>query len=184
MKKTMILIALAIAFAASAFKIAEDKLTSKNVHINFYSHTAVEDITADNFKAVSTLDKSTGEVVFSVPMQSFEFEKALMQKHFNGKDFLNTKKYPKAKFVGKITNISSINFTKDGQYPATVTGEMTIKNVTKTITEKGTVTVKGTSIQVDTKMKLALADYGITFKKGKPSTNIAKELDVTVKADY
>jgi hypothetical protein len=29
-----------------------------------------------------------------------------------------------------------------------------------------------------------LADYGITFKKGKPSTNVAKEIEVSVTAGY
>jgi len=32
---------------------------------------------------VSTLDSKTGEMVFSVPIQSFEFEKSMMQKHFS-----------------------------------------------------------------------------------------------------
>ncbi len=184
MKKTAIILLVAIATAFMAFKTADDKLVSKNVHINFFSHTDVEDITADNYKAVSTIDKTTGEVVFSVPMQSFEFEKALMQKHFNSKSFLHTKKFPKSKFVGKITNLSSINFNKDGVYPATVTGNLTLKDVTKSVTETGTVTVKGGSIEVNTKMKVKLADYGITFSDGKPSTNIAKELDVKVTSTY
>ncbi|MBK7683931.1 MAG: YceI family protein [Bacteroidetes bacterium] len=81
-------------------------------------------------------------MVYSVPMQSFEFEKALMQKHFNSGDFLNTKKFPKAKFVGKITNLSNINFTKDGTYPATASGELTIKDISKSVSEKGTILLR------------------------------------------
>lgn len=160
------------------------KMSSKKTSISFYSHTAVEDIKSQNTASVSILNSTTGDVVFSVPMQSFEFEKALMQKHFNSSDFLDTKKEPKAKLVGKITNLNDINFTKNGTYNATILGEMTIKGVAKSFSEKATVTVNGTSIILNSKFEITLADYGIAFKKGKPSTNIAKTIETTVIAEY
>lgn len=185
MKKSSYFLLVPVAILAlSAFKPEVGKLVSKATHISFFSHTAVEDITANNYKVVSTLETTTGDVVFSIPMQSFEFEKALMQEHFNGKDFLNTKAFPKAKFDGKITNISLVDFAKDGSYEVTVSGNLTIKDVTKPITEKGTITISGGKVNAKTKFKLVLADYGVTFKKGKPSTNIAKEIEVTLTADY
>lgn len=167
-----------------AMKPAEDKLVSEKGHVNIYSHTSAEDISADNYKVTSTLNTENGDVVMVFPMQSFEFKKALMQKHFNGKDFLDTKKYPKAKFVGSITNLSEINFTKDGTYKAKVKGELTIKGVTNTINENGTVKVSDGKITLDAKSKVVLADYKIAFEKGKPSTNVAKEIDVTLKAEF
>ena len=160
------------------------KLVSTKTHIRFFSTTPVENIEAHNYKAISTIDTQTGEVVFSVPMQSFEFQKSLMQKHFNQPDFLDTKKYPKAKMVGKITNLSEIDFKKNGTYTALVSGTMTIKDVSKPIEEKGTIVVNGDKIEVQTKFNLSLADYGITFKKGKPATNIAKTVEVSVEASY
>lgn len=189
MKKLSYVMILGLALAMIAFKpVADtsvaDKLVSKNVHISFYSHTVAEDITAHNYKVVSTLDPATGEVVFSIPMQSFEFEKALMQKHFNSYDFLDTKTFPKAKFTGTITNLHAINFTKEGTYNANVEGELTIKGVTKPVKEEGTITVNGNHIKVQTKMKVMLSDYDITFTKGKPSTNVAKEVEATVNAEY
>lgn len=168
----------------AAFRPVAGKLVSRNAHISFFSHTTLEDITANNYKVVSTLETSTGDVVFSVPMQSFEFEKALMQEHYNSKDFLNTKEFPKAKFEGKISNVSSVNFSQDGTYEAEVTGSMTIKGVTKPVTTKGTITIKEGKVNTFTKFNLVLADYGIAFKKGKPSTNVAKEIEITLHADY
>ena len=84
MKKLIFVFAVA-GFVAitTAFTPLNGKLVSKTGHISFFSHTAVEDITANNYKVVSTIDLSSGEVVFSVPMQSFEFEKAKMQQHYN-----------------------------------------------------------------------------------------------------
>lgn len=183
-KVNMFLTMLLLAGSITVFSQGSGKLVSNKTFIKFYSHTSVEDIQATNTSAVSTINPETGDVVFSVPMQGFQFEKELMQKHFNSANFLDTKKFPKAKFTGKITNLDEVNFTTDGTYAANVTGDMTIKGVTKKLTEKGTVTVKGNTVSVETKFNLTLADFGITFKKGKPSTNIAKTIEVTAKAEY
>jgi polyisoprenoid-binding protein YceI len=185
MKKTIFSLAIAgILVLSSAFSIVGDKLVSKSGHVSFYSHTTLEDISADNYKLVSTLETGTGEMVFSVPMQSFEFEKSAMQKHFNSSKFLDTKKFPKSKFIGKITNLSDINFSSDGTYTANVTGDLSIHGVTKSITENATITVNGTKITVDVALSIILADYNIAFKKGKPSTNIAKTIDAKIKAEF
>jgi polyisoprenoid-binding protein YceI len=184
MKSFKILAFTMIVLLVAAFTVKEQKLVSKNVHISFFSYTPVEDITAHNYKVVSTLDKATGEVVFSVPMQSFEFEKALMQKHYNSDKFLDTKEFPKAKLTGKITNLGDIDFKKDGTYQANVKGELTIKGKTNPISEPGTITIKNGSVSVATKFNIVLADYGITFAKGKPATNIAKEIEISVEGDY
>jgi len=83
MKKTILSIMVAgLVAITTAFTPAGGKLVSKTGHINFFSHTDVEDITANNYKVVSTLDPSTGNVVFSVPMQAFEFESAPKRKKF------------------------------------------------------------------------------------------------------
>ena len=185
MKKTSILLfSLLMLLTISAYGQTDEKLVSSKTHMKFYSHTAVEDIEANNYASVSTINTETGEVVFSVPMQSFEFEKSQMQKHYNSDNFLDTKEYPKAKLKGKITNLSDVDFTKDGTYPVMVEGELTIKGKTNSISEKGTIEVKGNSVKVQSKFNINLADYGITFAKGKPSTNIAKEVEVTVHAEY
>lgn len=184
MKKVSLIAIVLSLFVLSAFTVAQDKLISKDTHISFFSHTSVEDITANNYKVVSTLDTSTGAIVYSVPMQSFEFEKALMQKHYNSKKFLDTKTYPKAKFIGKITNIANVDFTKNGTYEANVTGDLTIKDKTNSVNEKATITVEDSKVSLNTKMNLTLSNYGVTFSGGKPSKNIAKELEVTVKAVY
>lgn len=107
-----------------------------------------------------------------------------MQEHYNSKDFLNTKKFPKAKFDGKISTISAVNFDQDGTYNVDVTGNMTIKETTRPVSTKGTITIKAGKVSAYTMFNLLLADYGIAFKKGKPSTNVAKEIEITVHADY
>lgn len=181
--KTRKLLLLAAIPATLAFApLPSGKLVSRAVQVEFFSTTPIEDIRAVNNSGTGTIDPATGEVVFSIPMQGFEFEKALMQKHFNSDKFLDTQKYPKAKFKGTITDLAGIDFHKDGTYTANVRGEMTIKDKTNPVTTKGTVVVKGGEVAIESKFPLTLAEYGVAFEKGKPSTNIAKTVDVTVKA--
>jgi len=185
MKKTTILSILAVVvISLTSITASAQKLVSSTTHFKFFSTTPAEDIEANNYKAVGTIETSTGDLVFSVPMQSFEFEKALMQEHFNSKKFLDTKANPKAKLVGKITDLSKVNFTKDGSYPVNVTGNLTINGVTNAINEKATISVKSGKISLMSKLNVTLADYEVAFKKGKPSTNIAKTVEVTVHANY
>lgn len=173
-----------IALLIFSISITAQKQVSTKTHFKFFSSTPAEDIEANNYAAVGTINLSNGEIVFSVPMQSFEFEKALMQKHFNSKKFLNTKANPKAKLNGKITNLGDVDFTSDGTYEVEVSGDLTINGVTNTITEHATIEVKNGNVSLNTNFDLTLADYKIAFKKGKPSTNIAKTVAVTVAAVY
>lgn len=184
MKKALSTIVAMSVFALIAFTPAVNKLVSSKTHVKFFSTTSAEDIEAHNYKSVSTLDPKTGDVVFSVPMQSFEFEKALMQKHYNSDKFLNTKAHPKAKLIAKITNLSDVDFEKNGTYTANLKGEMTIKGKTNPFSNQGTITVNGSGIKSNSKFNIRLADYGVAFEKGKPSTNIAKTIEVTVEAEY
>lgn len=180
MKKIVTIIALV---TISLTAVAQKQTTTKT-HFKFFSTTPAENIEANNYASVGTLDTSNGDIVFSVPMQSFEFEKALMQEHFNSKKFLDTKTNPKAKLVGKIANLDQVNFAKDGSYVAEVEGDLTINGVTNAVKEKATITVKQGNIELKSKFNITLEDYKVAFKKGKPSTNIAKTVEITVEATY
>ena len=176
---------LATAAALLALPLAQAaKLVTQSAQITFFSSTPAEDIKSVNNSVVSSLDPATGAVAYSVPMQSFEFEKALMQKHFNQPKFLDTKAHPHATFKGRIVNLAEIDFSKDGTYPATIAGVLNIKGADKEVSETGTLTVKGGEVIAEAKFNLTLADFGVTFIEGKPSKNIAKIVEVTVKAPY
>ena len=181
MKKTLLAIALAL---TTVFVFAQEKKVTKTAHAKFHSHTALEDITSSNYKVTSTFTPSTGVFVFSVPMQSFELSPSLRQKHFNSSKFLDTKQFPKAKFKGQITDLTVVDFTKDGVYNVVVKGNLEIHGVKNKVTEKGILTVKNGSISVSSTFPISLADYGVSFTKGKPSKNIAKTVEITIEATY
>jgi hypothetical protein len=148
-------ISLCIISAASAQKYA-----TKNGKISIFSQTPVERIEAHNNQTNSALDISNGDFVFKTLIRGFEFEKALMQEHFN-ENYMESDKYPNSIFKGKITNLKDINFTRDGKYNIVVEGDLTIHNVTQKVSVKGSLEVKGNTIQADTKFNVLLKDYNI-----------------------
>ena len=183
-KTSLFSVTAAIFISLTSITTTAQKLVSSKTHFKFFSTTPAEDIEANNYKTVGTIETGTGEIVFSVPMQSFEFEKSLMQEHFNSKKFLDTKTNPKAKLVGKITDLTQVDFVKDGSYDVEVQGDLTINGVTKSIKEKANITVIGGKVALETVFNITLVDYEIAFEKGKPSTNVAKIIEVTAIANY
>lgn len=166
--------------------LAQQKYVTRAGHANIFSHTVAEDISADNYKVTSTINTETGEMVFVIPVQAFEFEKALMQKHFNQENFMNSSVYPKIKFVGKITNLSDVKWDTNGEYQVNVEGDLTIRDVTKTISEKGTIIVKGDEItakSIFTVMQITEYHVGKPTSKSKEN-NVADNIKVTYKGVY
>jgi polyisoprenoid-binding protein YceI len=159
MKKLIVLLAVAVLGTTSVF--AQDYLT-RNGKISFHSSTPIEDIDAVNNEVVSTLNTKTGEFAFRVAILGFKFDAVDMQKHFNGETYMNSAKYPKASFTGKITDLSKVDLTKDGSYNVSVAGNLTIKDVTKPVTATGTVTVKGGKITARSEFKIKRAEYNVT----------------------
>ncbi|MFK7971972.1 MAG: YceI family protein [Bacteroidia bacterium] len=179
MKKALFILTLSLLVAAPTFA---QKLITKTASVKFYSHTPVEDIEANNIQVLSVLNTENGQVAFSMLMKSFEFDKALMQEHFNEK-YVESSQFPKATFKGKITNLSEINFKKDGTYEAKVTGTMTIHGESQEVTTTGTITVKKGTISLSSKFNVSPGDYAITIP-GVVAEKISKEIEVTVNAEY
>ena len=167
------LIAMILAFSGQA-----QKYVTKNGFIRFYSDTPVEKIEAINRQVNAATDISTGDFVFRVLMKSFTFEKALMQEHFN-ENYVESDKFPNATFLGKIINIKDVNIAKNGIYPVTVEGKLTMHGETKQVSEKGTFEVKDGKLIGKAKFNITLSDYKISI----PNTsinNISKTVEITV----
>ena len=158
------------------------KFMTKNGYIGFFSHTPMEDIKGDNNQVAGVLDISNGDMVFQVLIKSFHFDRALMEEHFN-ENYMESEKFPKATFKGKITNLSSVNFTKNGTYDVTVEGDLTIRDATNKINTKGTIEVITGGINANSKFLINPEDYKINIP-GVVREKIAKNLEVTVTMKY
>ena len=174
MKKIVITIVLLVAISG----VYAQKYITKTGHIKFYSHTKVEDIEANNKSVNAALDIKTGEMVVKVLMKSFDFEKALMQQHFN-ENYVESHIYPNATFEGKVINISSVDLTNKGKHEVEIEGNLTIHDVTKPIKEKAILTVTDNGIKGFAVFNVKVADYEIKIPK-MVTSKIAEEIEVTV----
>ncbi|WP_187262972.1 YceI family protein [Pontibacter beigongshangensis] len=162
--------------------VAQERYFTKTGHISFFSKAPLEDIVAHNREVVSLVDFKTGEMVFTVPMRAFQFRKSLMQQHFN-ENYIESDKYPKAYFRGKVNNIAAVNLAADNTYKVLVEGTLTIHGVAKPIRTEGTFQVKGGQVTGRSTFTVAPADYDITIPL-LVREHIAKTIDITVDMLY
>lgn len=175
-KKILIILALIV---IAANMDGQGKYMTRSGYIWFYSHTPVEDIKAHNRQAACILNTETGEIAVTLLMKSFEFKKALMQEHFN-ENYVESDKFPKASFQGKVQDASSVDFSSPGEYEVPVSGSLTIHGVTNEIETEVTLNIKADGpIKASTMFLVKPADYDIEIPKV-VRENIAKEIEVHV----
>jgi hypothetical protein len=169
-------------FLTIALAVNAQKYMTKNGFIGFFSQTPMENIKGDNNQVAGVLDISTGEMVFQALIKSFHFDRALLEEHFN-ENYMESDKFPKSSFKGKIKNLSNVNFSKNGIYDVTVEGELTIHDATNKISAKGTIEVVTGGINANSKFNIVPEDYKINIP-GVVREKINKNLEVTVTMKY
>jgi hypothetical protein len=174
--KRIFLLLLLIAYAIVA--IAQNRYITRTGHISFFSKAPLENIEAHNYQANSVLDIGTGEFAFSVLMRGFQFEKALMQEHFN-ENFIESHLYPRASFTGRIQDFENVVLEEGVENKVVVVGELKIREITKPVTAEGTLQRKGNKIIGKSTFPVTVADYEIHIPRV-VRNNIAEVVDVTV----
>lgn len=155
------------------------KYITKTGHIRFFSSAPLEDIEANNYQVNAAIDANTGQLVFKVLMKAFQFEKALMQEHFN-ENYVNSDKFPNATFDGKVVNIEEIDFEAPGEYEAQIEGKLTIKGETNKVSDKGTFKIiDNDNVEGKTVFMIKLDDYDIKIP-GAVIDNISETIEITV----
>ncbi len=179
MKRTLIVVVL---FVLTIPVFSQKRYFTKSGQINFAAGTSVEDIDGINKSTTSVFDAVSGQLEFAVLVKGFEFKRALMQEHFN-ENYMESDKYPKSIFKGKISNIDKVNFQKDGSYPVTVKGVLDMHGVKKEIETTGTFKVAGEAVHSDASFTVLLEDYKIAI----PSLvkdKISKTVTIKVNCNY
>ena len=175
MKKFTLILLL---FLSTTVVFAQNKYFTKTGIIIFESDAPLEEIKAENRRVVSIFDDSTGQIEFSLLIRSFEFKKALMQEHFN-EEYMESDKYPKSEFKGKILNIDEVDFNKDGEYTVKVSGKLTMHGETNDVETNGVFIVKNGEISANAKFSVLVEDYKIKIPS-LMAKNIAEEIDITI----
>ena len=155
---------------------------TKNGSISFFSKTVLENIDAENNQVISVLNVETGALQFSLLNNAFHFPKAKMEADFN-EDYMESDKYSRSTFKGTITNLSDVNFNKDGSYPVKVNGDLTVHGVTKNISAPGTIVIKNGNVSATSSFKVLVSDYQIKIPSI-VSNKIGESIEVKVACNY
>lgn len=155
------------------------KYSLEKSKVVFFSEAAIENIEATNTKSASIFNVTTSEIVFSIPIAEFEFEKALMKEHFN-ETYLESEKYPKALFQGKL---SGYNSQSSALQSVNGIGKLTIHGVTREVEIPGSVETIDGKLIAKSKFMIHLKDYKVKIPK-LLWQNIAEDVEVTVEFIY
>ena len=177
MKKTILIVTM-IAFSSALF--AQTKKTT-SATVAFDATTALDALPkAENKTVIAEVDTKSGQIGFEAAVKNFAFTNPTIQAHFNEERWLNSDKYPAFTFMGKINDVTKYNFSKNGVYNVTVTGQMTIKDKTNVVTTPATIEVKNGTLVATASFAITLADYGVQVGN---SGKIAGEPKITVSAE-
>jgi polyisoprenoid-binding protein YceI len=160
------------------------KKTTTSAVVSFDATTAIDALPkAENKTVVAALDTKTGSLAFEANVKNFAFSNPMIQDHFNGEKWLNSSAHPTFTYKGKITNLSEINFAKDGTYKAKTEGVLKVRGTEKNIEVPATIVVKSGAISASSDFSIKLSDYSIS---GAPidGGKVAKEPKITVRAEF
>lgn len=169
------IVLLFLGLGSFVFSVQAQKYSTDQTFVSFFSDAAIEDITADNKKAAGVFNAATGDIAYSIPIKEFQFEKSLMQEHFNEK-YMETEKFPKSTFQGKVTGYDP---AATGAQNASAKGKLTIHGETKEVEIPGTIEKQGDKLVMKSKFVVKLADYKIAIPQ-LLWQNIAEQVEVTV----
>src|SRR6478609_3217198 len=155
--KTLLIIVFTVSTLVLSGSNEQHKYSSTTGFISFFAKAPIANVDAQNKKVKVEFNTSDGEVTFDMAMKDFEFKNKKMGRDAE-KKYLETEKYPKASFKGKIEG--KVKYDKSGSYPVTAKGKLKIHGIEKNVSEKGTVVVSDNGeIKLQSEFSIMLADY-------------------------
>jgi polyisoprenoid-binding protein YceI len=135
------------------------------------------EIAAKNNKVSAILDATTGKFAVNALINEFKFKAPLMEEHFN-ENYMETSKYPNAKFSGQLINFDASKLANKGTYD--VEGDLTLHGVTKKVKTKMTLVLAGGKVSANCNFTVHAQDYKIdipSLVKEKFAENIKVAFD-------
>ena len=169
-----------ILLAWLSYQAGQDTYVCKNAKISIFSKAPLEDIDAASNKGTSVFNAATNEIAFSVPMRSLQFQKSLMQEHFN-ENYMESDKYPNASFKGQIQE--KFDCSKNGIYVVNVNGVLDVHGVKQNRTIPGKITVNNGVVSITAEFNVQCKDHKIEIPK-LVFEKIAETIRVKVAATY
>ncbi|MCP4808093.1 MAG: YceI family protein [Proteobacteria bacterium] len=126
----------------------------------------------NGFSGTATID--AGALVglaTEVDVASVQTDKTKLDDHLRGEDFFDVANHAKASF--KSTEIAV------GEDGTTVTGDLTIRGVTESVTFPAKVSVSDKSVELDAELTIDRQKFGVAYP-GKPDDLISDEVALTL----
>jgi polyisoprenoid-binding protein YceI len=175
-----VLMIFSLATFATGLK-AQKKYTTRNAKIDFISEAQLELIKAATTSVRGLIDPATNQFAFTIDVNSFQgFNSTLQREHFNEK-YMESEKYPKATFSGKI--IEAVDFLSDGAYDVRAKGDLDIHGVKQTRIIKAKIAIKNGSLRINATFDVPLSDHNITIPavvSQKIATQIKVQFDASM----
>lgn len=179
MRRLMTLAVLA-AFAAGPALAAGPKLTAENTKIEF-TGTKKDGSHTGGFKQVSGTVELPGDDLtravlrVEIATDSIYTDTNKLTQHLKSPDFFDVRNYPKATFV--TTKIVPAAGKVDD---FTVTGDLTLHGVTKSISFPAKVALTGKQLTLDSAFTIERKNFNMTYGEGMVNNDVS--LRVSVKA--
>ena len=153
------------------------------------SHLVISDVeglfkTIDGSMTSSKADFSDAKIDFTVDVASLSTDNDMRDNHLKSDDFFNVAKFPQIKFT-------STSFTPLGDNKYKLVGNLTIRDITKSVTFEvkygGTITAMGgTHIGFKATTTLNRFDYNLKFDKttSDGAMIVGKDVEITVNVDF
>jgi len=158
---------------------AQPKYAIRKSTMSFTSSAELELIRASTTHVQGLIDPTSNQFAFSVDVKSFQgFNSALQREHFNEK-YMESEKFPKARFSGKI--IEPVDFSADGKFDVRAKGELDIHGQKQTRIIRTTISIEAGDISLQTRFLVPLSDHDISIPSI-VSQKIATEIEVEFEA--
>jgi polyisoprenoid-binding protein YceI len=184
-KKTGVFLLLSLAFfVAQAFSFLTKPNAGiiyrcSNGNVSFLSDAPLEDITAKSKELKGAIDTEGRTFLFSVEVSTFQgFNSGLQEEHFN-ENYLETSRYPKVTFQGKI--VEDVDLAREGTYEVRAKGMLDIHGIKQERIIKGTITVHNEQLTVDANFTVLLEDHDIKIPRV-VYQKISPEIEITLNA--
>lgn len=167
-----------ISFLGFTNGIAQDKVLTKTGQVTFEASVpSFEEVKANHKAVTCILNTKTGEIASLILVKGFKFKLALMEEHFN-ENYIESDKFPKAIFKGKIENFDLEKVTGQSQ-DFTVKGKMELHGKTKDIVAVLKIKKSGEAIEITSNLSLNPEDFDIKIPsvvKAKVAKKVAVRL--------
>lgn len=161
---------------------AQHKMITKTGRIVFEASVPLfEEITAKNEGVTCVFNAKTGEIESLVLIKGFRFKIPLMEEHFNA-NYIESNKYPKARFKGRIANFRVNTLTTEAK-EYSMKGKLQMHGKTKEVIIMAKIRKTDSGIEILSNFDLNADDYGIeipSIVKSKVSNKVILNTSFTV----